>query len=105
MVQTHRSRRFQAGIVAVALLLVGAAMPTHASDGAGSWGWATGPSIYDEEGKRNWGVEIIPYLWLASLEGRLALPAGGDIPIDSSFSSLAANLDAGLAGVIDLRYR
>ena len=34
-----------------------------------NWDWATGPSSRDAEGGRDWGVEIVPYLWIASLNG------------------------------------
>ena len=83
-----------------ALLLVAVAMPADAT-----WDWATGPSISDEEGKRSWGVEVVPYLWLSGIDGELGLPAVGTIPVSATFSSLASNLNAGFAGLIDLRYR
>jgi len=69
------------------------------------WEWATGPSIYDEEGQRSWGATLTPYLWLSSLDGTVGLPSVGTIPVSSSFDALAANLDSGIAGVLDLRFR
>jgi len=94
------SRRISFALAATVFFSIAVTEPAQAT-----WEWATGPSIQDKEGKRDWGIEVVPYLWLAGLEGRIALPASGDIPIDSSFSSLAENLEAGFAGVIDLRYR
>ena len=71
-----------------------------------AWEWATGPSVYDEEGKRDWSVELVPYLFLSGLNGDLALPAGtGTIPVDASFGDLASNLDAAFSGFLDVRYR
>jgi hypothetical protein len=87
-----------AGIVA--LLLAATAMPAHAG-----WEWATGASKFDEEGKRDWSVEVIPYLWLASLNGELGLASTGTVPVNATFSQLASNLDAGFAGVLNLRFR
>lgn len=74
--------------------------------GAASWEWATGPSVMDEEGQRDWSVEVIPYLWLAGISGRLGLPDGtGTIPVDADFGAVASNLDAGLSGLLDVRFR
>jgi hypothetical protein len=84
----------------VCLLMSTTAAPAHAG-----WQWATGPSVYDQEGKRSWSVAITPYLWLSSLDGSVGLPAIGTIPVSSTFDSLASNLDAGIAGVLDLRIR
>jgi len=100
MYRGKNSDRFESIIGIVALLLAAAAMPAHAG-----WDWATGPSIYDEEGKRDWGVEVVPYLWLASVDGEFGLPPTGTMPVGATFSSLASNLDAGFAGTLDLRYR
>jgi hypothetical protein len=80
-------------------------LPWTAPASAGVWEWATGPSIYDEEGKRDWSIEITPYLWLANLNGDIGLPPVGTIPVNLTFSQLADNLDAGFAGVMDVRYR
>ena len=87
-------------IVSIALVLVGLALPAQAR-----MDWATGPSIYDEEGKRQWSVEVTPYLFLAGLRGDIGLPNTPTIEINESFTSLAENLDAAFAGVADLRYR
>ncbi|MBW2384113.1 MAG: hypothetical protein JRG92_10795 [Deltaproteobacteria bacterium] len=86
--------------IALVLLVTGAG-PTN----AGTWDFATGPAIGDAEGERDWGVEIVPYLWLAGLSGEMGLPAVGTIPVDVSFSDLASNLDAAFAGFMDARYR
>jgi hypothetical protein len=72
---------------------------------AGTWDFATGPSSRDKEGERDWGVEIVPYLWLAGLNGQAGLPAVGTIPVEASFSDLASNLDGAFAGFLDARYR
>ncbi len=106
MFRMKRSTRWASSVGVVVLFLVAAALPALPAEPPQSfWDWATGPSIYDEDGKRDWGVEVTPYLWLAGLSGEMALPMGGSFPIDASFSSLADNLDAGFAGVLDLRYR
>ncbi len=71
-----------------------------------AWEWATGPSVFDEERKRDWSVELVPYLFLSGLNGDLSTPAGtGTIPVDASFGDLASNLDAGFAGLLDVRFR
>jgi hypothetical protein len=67
--------------------------------------WATGPSILDEEGRRDWGFEIVPYLWIAGLEGEIGIPNFRSTPVDVEFSDLASNLDSGVAGLMDFRYR
>jgi hypothetical protein len=85
------------------LLMLGLTTATPAS--AGVMDWATGPSIYDEEGKRDWGVEIIPYLWIASLTGEVGIPPVGTIPVSATFSDLSDHLDAAFAGFMDVRYR
>jgi hypothetical protein len=72
---------------------------------AGAWDWATGPSSRDEEGQRDWGIEIVPYLWIASLNGEMGLPPVGTIPVDATFSDISDNLDAAFAGFMDARYR
>lgn len=91
--------RRAASQVAVLLLLLTAAP-------ASAWEWASGPSIFDEEGERSWSVEVLPYLWLASLSGELSLPpATGTLPVDASFGDIASNLEGGFAGLLDLRYR
>jgi hypothetical protein len=87
-------------IISIALALVGLALPAQAG-----MDWATGPSIYDEEGKREWSVEVTPYLFLASLRGDIKLPNTPKLPIDESFHFLVENLDGAFAGVADLRYR
>ncbi len=83
--------------------LILAFVDTRAS--AGTWDWATGPSSRDEAGRRDWEIEIVPYLWLAGLEGQIGLPPVGMIPISKTFSSLSDNLDSALAGFLDARYR
>jgi hypothetical protein len=65
--------------------------------------WATGPSILDEEGRRDWGFEIVPYLWIAGLQGEIGFPDVGTIGVDVQFSDLASNLDSGIAGLMDFR--
>ena len=97
---TCRLHRSLVSLFLAAVFCVGVGAPSQAS-----WEWATGPALGDEEGKRDWGIEVVPYLWLSSLDGELALPPGGTIPVSSSFSGLASNLDAGFAGSLDLRYR
>ncbi len=87
------------------LLAMGGAAMGEAPAKAGAWDWATGPSIHDEEGKRDWGVEVVPYLWVAGLDGALGLPNVGTIGVSASFSDLASNLDSGVAGLMDFRYR
>ncbi len=73
---------------------------------AQAWDWLTGPSIFDEEGERDWGFELVPYLFLSGLNGDVSPPAGtGTIPVDASFGDLASNLDAAFAGFLDVRYR
>jgi hypothetical protein len=89
-----------ASFIATLLLLAATATPVQAR-----WEWATGPSVYDEDGRRDWNVEIVPYLWLSSIDGTLGLPATGTIPVSATFDSLASNLDAGFAGLLDLRWR
>ena len=46
----------------------------------GKGNWLTGHSIYTEEGERSWGVEVVPYLWLSSLDGELGIPGAGSTP-------------------------
>jgi hypothetical protein len=75
------------------------------SANAGAWDWATGPSIQDEEGQRDWGIEVVPYLWIASLVGTAGLPPVGTIPVSATFSDISDNLDAAFAGFMDARYR
>lgn len=55
--------------------------------------------------EKPWSVEVIPYLWLAGMDGSLTTPTGGSISSSQSFASIASNFDAGFAGAIDLRYR
>jgi hypothetical protein len=93
----------QAVSILSSLMLLGLAAATPAK--AGVMDWATGPSIYDEEGKRDWGVEIIPYLWLASLGGEMGVPPVGTIPVSARFSDLSYYLDSAFAGFMDARYR
>lgn len=100
MLENHFAGRSASLAAMVGLLLLALANPAEAA-----WDWATGPSIYDEEGKRSWGVEFVPYLWLANLSGQLSLPRTPTIPVNPSFSDLSSNLNSGFAGVIDLRYR
>jgi hypothetical protein len=101
-IQTESSgARTTALLVALLLLLSTWAAPVN----AGAWDWATGASNLDAEGKRDWGVEVIPYLWVASLNGRIGIPPVGTIPVDVTFSDLADNLDAAFAGVMDARFR
>jgi len=69
------------------------------------WDWATGPSIYDQEGKRDWRVEVAPYAWLASINGDIGVPAVGTIPVSATFSNLKDSLDGAFAGLLDIRYR
>ncbi len=85
----------------VALALSGFVRPAQ----AGSWDWATGPSIYDKEGERPWEVELVPYIWFSSITGTLGLPPVGTLPVDATFSDLAENLDFAFMGVLDARYR
>lgn len=71
----------------------------------GAFDWATAPSEYDANAERDWGVEVVPYLWLASLNGEVALPATPSIPVGVTFSDLATNLNGGFAGLLDARWR
>ena len=96
-----RMRGACAPLAAFGLALV-VATPALAS---GSWDWATGPSIYDGEGKREWSVEVIPYLFIANLTGELQVGPAGTIPVVATFPTLASNLDSGFAGVLDVRFR
>ncbi len=83
-----------------------AACVLFAAPRAEAWDWLSGPSVFDEEGKKDWSVELVPYLFLSGLNGELALPSGtGTIPVDASFGDLASNLDAAFAGLLDVRYR
>ncbi len=101
MSQIRITMRLVAISGAAALMALSISTPALAK-----WDWATGPSKYDEEGKRSWGVEVVPYFWLASLSGRMSIPdVDGSLPVEADFSNLASNLDAGLAGLIDLRFR
>jgi hypothetical protein len=95
--------RFLKRIVPVALVLLGLAIAGSAQ--ADMWSWATGPSMRHEEGKRDWGVEVVPYLWVAGLDGELGFKDAGTIGVEASFSDLASNLDTGIAGLMDFRYR
>jgi len=87
------------------LLAMGGAAMGEAPANAGAWDWATGPSSQDKEGGRDWGIAIVPYVWIAGLNGEAGLPAVGTIPVDSTFSDLASNLDGAFAGFMDARYR
>lgn len=101
-----RGKRASALCTTWATLLTGAALLTATSADAGAMDWLTGPSVFDEEGKKEWGVELVPYLFLSGLNGDLSMPAiSGDFPVDASFGELASNLDAGFAGLLDVRYR
>ena len=78
---------------------------------AGSWDWATGPSLADkkrvaqkQEGN-DWSVDLNLYLWVAGTNGTVGIPPTGDIPVSTTFSDLRSKLRAGFAGIIDIRYR
>jgi hypothetical protein len=93
----------QAVSILSSLMLLGLTAVAPAK--AGVMDWATGPSIYDEEGKRDWRIEVCPYLWLSSLGGELGLPPVGTIPVSATFSDLSSTLDSGFAGLLDMRFR
>jgi len=99
--KTETRRRGWIALCAVILLGVSGPSPSRAV----SWDWATGPSIYDEEGKRDWQIRVSPYLWLSNLNGTVGLPPTGTIPVSSTFSDLSSALDSGFAGLLDVRYR
>ena len=70
MIEWRRVGRF-AAVLGTPLLLL-ASFGTRTC--AGAWDWATGPSIRDKEGKRDWGIDIAPYAWVASINGNAGLP-------------------------------
>jgi len=101
MSRKHRTSKRIASVVCVFAASLAVAVPQGEA-----WEWATGPSVFDEEGKRDWGVELVPYLFLSGVNGDLSLPPStGTIPVDADFGDLASNLDAAFSGLLDVRYR
>lgn len=101
MIERKKFHRF-AWVLCTSLVLLTMGRTPASAD---TWDWVTAPSRSDEKGGRDWGIEVVPYLWLASLAGDMGLPATGTIPVDSSFSDLAEHLDGAFAGFMDVRYR
>ena len=106
MIEWKRFRQFASVLCTTLLsLAMGELAMGEAPTSAGAWDWATGPSSRDKEGGRDWGIEIVPYAWVASLNGEAGLPAVGTIPVATTFSDLKDSLDGAFAGFMDARYR
>jgi len=101
MIDWKMLRHFASVLCTTLLLLAMGETPAN----AGAWDRATGPSSRDEEGGRDWGVEIVPYVWIASLNGTMGLPVVGSVPVAATFSEVSDNLDGAFAGFMDARYR
>jgi hypothetical protein len=80
---------------------IAALVATLLPSGALAQSAPTGP----EAEEKPWSVMIAPYLWVAGFDGSITAPFGGSVSSSQSFSQIASNLDAGFAGVIDIRYR
>ena len=106
MSRSKLARRVVSAFAAAALLSLLIAPSSALAEAAPShWDWATGPSIHDVEGERDWSVDALLYLWLSSINGDLGLPATGTIPVSATFNDLASALESGFEGMVDFRYR
>lgn len=85
----------------LALILPGSAIGQSATNKASTH---QGSGAEDAAGK-SWSVTVAPYLWVAGADGTLTAPIGGTVSNSQSFSQIASNLDAGFAGLIDVRYK
>lgn len=72
---------------------------------AGAFDWATGPSIYDKPGEKDWSVSVLPYMWFAGVTGRITTPTGVNQTGSATFQTLGGDLVVGVEGVVDLRWR
>ncbi|MCZ6783714.1 MAG: hypothetical protein O7G30_10450 [Proteobacteria bacterium] len=97
----ERRRRDSATLAGWMIVSLLVATPAQAQ-----WDWATGPALADQEKKgKQWSVEIVPYLWVASLDGEVGIPRVGTIPVSATFNNVKDNLDTGFAGTVDIRFR
>ena len=63
MFRMRQSTGWASSVGVVVLFLVAVALPAQPAEPPQSfWDWATGPSIYDEDGKRDWGVDHVGLL-------------------------------------------
>ena len=72
---------------------------------AGAFDWATGPSINDKPGEKDWSIAVMPYLWPAGVTGTVTTPTGATASGSQTFQGYGNNISIGIEGVIDLRWR
>jgi hypothetical protein len=72
---------------------------------AGAFDWATGPSINDEPGEKDWSITVIPYLWPAGVTGTVTTATGATASGSQTFQGYGSNVNIGVEGVVDLRWR
>ncbi len=71
-------------------------------------GWLTGPAQADVPGERDWGIELVPYGWLAGVTGEVGIqdptqPATTAAIIE--FGSITDTLNGAFASTFELRWR
>jgi len=84
-----RVERLMIGTLVMALML------------AGSWANAQGTAP-GETAKSKWEFEVIPYLWMAGLDGAVTV-RGREAQGSASFSDLSSNLDFGAQAHVEAR--
>lgn len=59
-----------------------------------------------EEGSREWEVAFTPYLWLAGINGDIAIPRNdSEAEVDRSFGDILGDLKFAFMGTLDVKYR
>lgn len=102
---TRHSRHDWSALAAIVILLVSSGASSARAD---AFDWATGPSIddkNDEPGERDWSASVIPYLWLAGVDGDVTTATGATASGSSTFQGYSSSIKIGIEGVIDLRWR
>ena len=88
-------------LLAGALLV--AATPAEAN-------WASGRALFQEEGERDWSIDVVPYIWSIGVTGRLGTAEESVTTVTASdgiveFPSAADALNAAFMGTLEARWR
>jgi hypothetical protein len=59
-----------------------------------------------EQGNKEWAVAFTPYLWMAGVNGNIAIPRNdSEAEVDKSFADFLADLKFAFMGTLDVKYR